>query len=231
MQDRKKITIIVSLLLLLVLGYLLFDKKIMSNRKVIPNNNATTTEETGVKVSTTEGSGGYTIKKISEATIPATTIKMPDLARAVQFLDSINNTDEVKKMISEKVLSLQSDLKKDPTTITKWVDLGMYYKMAGDYEGAVIYWKYITQVVPNDFISFGNLGDLYAYYIKDGKTSEMYYKKAIANAPKQVYLYTQLAGVYKDVFKDLDKARAIIEQGLRALPGDQALIEFKNNLK
>jgi hypothetical protein len=36
--------------------------------------------------------------------------------------------------------------------------------------------------------------------------------------------------VYKDVFHDLDKARAILDQGLKALPNDPALLEAKNNL-
>jgi hypothetical protein len=61
--------------------------------------------------------------------------------------------------------------------------------------------------------------------------AEMYYKDAISKGPKQTYLYIQLAEVYRDTFNNLDKAKAIIDQGLKVMPGDPALTEFKNSLK
>jgi hypothetical protein len=103
--------------------------------------------------------------------------------------------------------------------------------MAGDYEGASISWRYVSSVSPADFISQGNLGDLYAYHIKDKNLAETYYRKAIQNGPTQVYLYTQLSDVYKNVFKDLVRANAIIDEGLKKVPSDKTLLQYKSNLQ
>ena len=78
-----------------------------------------------------------------------------------------------------------------------------------------------------NFIAFADLGDFYAYFLKDNLKSEVYYKLAISIDPKQAYLYTQLADVYRYFFKDLDKARAIVDQGLQKVPNDPNLLQYK----
>lgn len=207
----------VLLLAVLVLGYFMLAKK-----KEIGNDSNTTVATTTSNV-VTSTDGNYTIEQIP------TEVSVPDLNRKVVFGSSTNYDTETKKIITNKIVSLQDELKKDSKNLSKWLDLGIYQKMAGDYEGAVISWKYVTSV-SNDYVAFGNLGNLYAYYLKDKNLSATYYNQAIKNGPTQVYLYTQLADVYKDVFKDVSKARAIIEEGLKKVPGDKVLLQYKANL-
>ncbi len=171
-----------------------------------------------------QGNGDYTI-----TAVPSETIAIPDLNRRVIFGSTIALSDEAKKILIDKIVSLQASLKKDPKNVTNWIQLGVDQKIAGDFEGAVISWKYAGDV-SNDSISYGNLGNLYAYYLKDRSTAEAYYKKAISRAPTQAYLYIQLSGVYKDVFSDISKAKSIIDEGLGKIPNDKSLLEAKANL-
>ncbi len=223
MQFNKK-WFPVLLVLAVVAGYFAFFRVKNNSSNTVSNISTTTNETSGV---TTTNDGNFTIEQISGES----NVVVPDLNRKVIFSSAVNLDDATKKIISDKVLSLQSNLKKDSKDLASWLDLGIYQKMAGDYEGAVISWKYVSSMSTSDFISLGNLGDLYGYYIKDKKLSEDYYKKAIKNAPTQVYLYTQLSGLYKDVFKDISKANAILDEGLRVVPGDQTLLQYKQNLK
>ncbi len=190
---------------------------------------ATTTDGTTVKIQ--GNTNGYTIEQvpiIEGKTIPQ---PIPDLNRAVTVSAGAVITAEAKALATQKIIMLQTLLKKEPTNNLNWIDLGIYQKQAGDYDGAVISWKYASRLSPKDFVSPGNLGNLYAYYLHDNAQAEIYYKKAIANGPAQVYLYIQLAEVYRDVFRDLDRARAIVNQGLTKIPNDKSLLEFQANLK
>ncbi len=221
MQINKK-WFPVLLLLAIVAGYFAFFRK-TNNTIQTGNEVSTTTKNTQNTVTTNDGN--FTIEKISDE------VPVPDLNRKVVFGTGTNFDEGTKKIVTDKILSLQNNLKKDSKDLASWLDLGIYQKMAGDYEGASISWKYVSAVSTNDFISLGNLGDLYAYYIKDKNTAETYYRRAIKNAPTQVYLYTQLSDVYKDVFKDMNKARAVLDEGLKMVPGDKTLLQYKNNLK
>lgn len=214
----------VLLVLAVVSGYFAFFRAENNSSNTVSNVSTTTNETSGV---TTTNDGNFTIEQIPDASNVVT----PDLNRKVVFSNTVNLDENTKKIIIDKVLGLQNNLKNDSKDLASWLELGIYQKMAGDYEGAIISWKYVSSVSTSDFISLGNLGDLYGYYIKDKKLSEEYYKKAIKNAPTQVYLYTQLSGVYKDVFKDISKASAILDEGLKAVPGDQTLLQYKQNLK
>lgn len=156
-------------------------------------------------------------------------VKAPSLDRPVVFLESLNLPDDAKVAIKEKIENLQEELKKDTSVGISWINLGLYQKMAGDYEGASISWKFVSEA-SNDFVSTGNLGNLYSYYFKKAVEGEGYYKEAIRRAPKQAYLYIQLAEVYRDVFENVNKAKDIIEEGLEALPGDASLLEFRSTL-
>ncbi len=210
---------------LLVVAYFVFDDK-SEEVKTIPNTNATTTTQLNFEGS---GDADYTIEQLPDG--GTENVPVPDLNRKVIFGSTTNFDDATKKIITEKILEIQNKLKKDSRDLASWLDLGLYQKMAGDFQGAVLSWKYVSDVSSSDFISLGNLGDLYAYYLKDKNLSETYYKRAINNGPKQAYLYLQLAGVYKDVFKDLNKANAIIDEGIKKIPDDKSLVQYKTSLQ
>lgn len=227
----QKIIISAVVVAILLAIYIAFDRK--SNIKKVDN-----TETTSVSTSTdstgninAQGTGSYTIKQISVDTIDEIPKPIPDLNRVSVSATGAIVLPEVKSAAEQKIKMLQAKLKENPAYIEAWIDLGIYQKMAGDYDGAVISWKYASRLSPTDYISLGNLGNIYAYFLKDNGQAEVYYKQAISKDPKQVYLYIQLAEVYRDVFKDLDKARAIIDQGLSKVPNDQSLVQMKNLLK
>lgn len=224
MQSNKYKWIILLALVLLVGVYFVFDNK-PEEITSITKDNATSTPS----ISFDGSSGDYKIEQLPNG--GANNVSVPDLNRKVVFGKGIEFDDNVKKIITEKILNLQTALKKDSRDLASWLDLGIYQKMAGDYEGAVLSWKYVSLVSDNDYISLGNLGDLYGYYIVDKNLSVDYYKKAIKRGPTQVYLYTQLSDVYKNVFKDLYLANVIIDEGLKNNPNDKILLQYKASLK
>lgn len=231
MSKNQKI-ILAGIVVLLAVGiYYRFNKseEISGNNDsgLATTTNATTTSKV---VTISPGGGeGYTIEEVPITTTKKT-IPMPDLNRPVTFNNDLVFTDEVRAMVTAKIKGLQDQIKADKTKLLPWIDLGMYQKMSGDYEGAKISWKYVSEVAPNDFLSRGNLGNLYAYYLKDNAMAETYYKDAISKDVKQIYLYVQLAEVYRDVFHDIDKSKSIIEEGLKKNPGNEALLQFKGSL-
>ena len=237
MEISKKNKIIISIVFAVcIIAGAFFVYKKSQIGKIEKNDNgtpktSTTTNIGGVEISS-EGSGNYKVERVpvneGRNVLPQ---PVPDLSKSLVFGSNVSLSDEAKKLLSSKVSDLQSQLKKDPTYVTGWIDLGVYRKMAGDYAGALVSWTYATKLAPDDYISYGNIGDLYAYYIKDNAMAEVSYKKAISNAPDQVYLYVQLATIYRDVFGDINKAKEIIDQGLKVSPNSKTLLEFKATVK
>lgn len=227
MTKTQKIISLVVFILILILGAYMVSKK-SKNEVNTENGNASTTADVIID-QLSASNPNYKIEQVP-ITENAKKIPVPDLNRPVIFDSKLVFTDEVKQLITKKIIDLQTQIKADSSKLLPWIDLGMYQKMAGDYEGARVSWKYVSERAPTDFISRGNLGFLYAYHLKDNAMAEMYYKEAISKDPKQTYLYIQLAEVYRDVFQDKAKASAIIDQGLKVLPGDLALLDFKKNL-
>ena len=232
-SKQNKIIIAILVVILLAVLYIIFDSK----SKTAENNNAlaTTTNQTVTTTNggqlSSQGTGDYTIKQVPVTTGTKLPQPVPDLTAKVIFKNDPSLTPEVKTLISGKVSALQTTLLKNPTDFDSWINLGLYQKMAGDYAAAAISWKYAGLLSPTSFVQFGNLGDLYAYYLKDNAQSEMYYKKAIVNGPTQSYLYVQLATVYRDVLKDIVKAKAVVDQGLSEVPNDPSLLQIQASLK
>ena len=77
---------------------------------------------------------------------------------------------------------------------------------------------------------FGDLGDLYAYFLRDTVSAEKYYTQAIKNGPTQTYLYIQLAQVQNDIEKNTAKALATVNAGLAKIPNDPNLLQYKAEL-
>lgn len=234
MQSKKQKIIIGAVVVIVLLSiYIIFDKHSKNNTgDIVPlndNTNASTTVNLKEGI-TTDGSGGYTIEKVPivETSIPK---PIPDLTRKVVFGNSPSFTSEIKADIEKKVSNMQAELLKNPGYLEAWLDLGMYFKQAEDYNGAIIAWEYAHKLSPNDYISLGNLGNLYGYFLKDNGLAEVYYKEAISKGPTQNYLYVQLAELYRDVFKNMDKAKEIINQGLTKIPNDPNLLQFQATLK
>ena len=151
---------------------------------------------------------GYKIK-----TLPAETEKksMPDLNRKVNF--STANTSA-----KTKIVEISETLKIDTENVSLWIDLGSWRKAINDYEGAIEAWEYAGVIRPQSSIPFNNLGDLYAYYLKDVPRAEEYFLRVINNDPNNIYSYFKIVEFYQDFTKDTAKARAILEKGIVANP-------------
>ena len=237
MQITKTHKIIISIIALaILLGiYVFFDRKSRSTEEVpVITNEATTTTptkttttKTTTGVSNIEGTGNYTIEQVGGGNDFG---PVPDLNRKVTVSTGVAVSPEATAMATDKITALQGQLKTNSSDFKAWINLGIYQKMAGDYQGAVLSWKYASRLAPADYISLSNLGNLYAYFIKDNGQAEVYYKQAINNGPTQVYLYVGLVEIYRDIFKDLDKARAIVDAGLSKIPNDPNLLQLKSSL-
>lgn len=229
MTKNNKIIIGILAVLALLAIFITLDRK---SKVEIPSTTATSTEITATtttkQVGNTDlnvsGSGNFKVEQL-----PSVPAGIPDRNYQVVF-SNLSLTPEIKAQIFQKITNLQSELKKDPSLFSDWINLGIYQKMAGDYNATITSWTYAGLLSPKNYVSFGDLGNLYAYFLNDNTKAENYYKQAIKNGPTQAYLYIQLAEVYRDIFKDNTKALAEIDLGLSKIPNDQSLLQFKANL-
>lgn len=106
------------------------------------------------------------------------------------------------------------NLEKNSTSFQDWIDLGLAYKQLGDYEGARDAWEYVSLLYPKNIVSFGNLGDLYANFLKDYAKAEARYKTAIKNKPNDVYLYGNLFDLYKMYKQEAGNGEAVLKDGI-----------------
>lgn len=224
---RNKIIIGIVTVIILLAIYIVMDKSLRLSTNVKDDSVATTTQNNSGVL--TQGTGDYKIEQVS-LTSNKPSIAIPDLNRKLVLYSGAIVAPEAKAEAIDHIVFLQTRLKKDNKDFPAWIDLGIYQKQAGDYEGAIISWKYASAIAPSDFISLANLGNLYAYFIKDNGMAEVYYRKAINNGPNQSYLYSQLYEIYRDIFNDSSKAKAIINEGLSKIPNDPILVQLKNSL-
>lgn len=114
-----------------------------------------------------------------------------------------NLVPQVVKLMQDKIASTVVLLKKDPTRVDAWIDLGGYRKNLGDYEGARQAWEYAKALNPNGNITpWNNLGDLYHFYLKDYPKSEENWKKVIALKPDYIQAYRGLYELYTYSYKE-----------------------------
>ena len=138
------------------------------------------------------------------------------LDRVAQPISSIDQGSAKRAM--EKISELSSSLRENPENVENWLVLGIYWKIIGDYQGAADVWNYVGKISPNNYVSYNNLGELYAYYLKDNTKAEASYKKAIENGKNMIFIYRNFYDFYRNVLKDEAKAKALLEQGIAANP-------------
>lgn len=232
MTQRNKIILSAVAVIILVGVYMFFDRRsgagdVVNNEPVATT---TTSSTTAPAIGTTNVTGQYTIEQVPIEEGAGVPQPIPNLNRPISVSSNAMVTPQATASATPVIKSLQASLKKNPADFNNWIALGISQKEAGDYQGAVLSWTYASKLAPNDYISLGNLGNLYAYFIKDNAMAENFYKQAIVKGPLNVNLYTQLAEVYVNIFKDNAKAKAIIEQGLVKIPNDPNLLQIKASL-
>lgn len=175
-----------------------------------------------------EGDGDIKIEPIEiKNNKPAINVPLPNLDREIKITATMD--DNAQKIAITKIQDLSSQLKKDSDNLENWLVLGVYRKIIGDYNGAREVWEYANVIRPENSISFNNLGELYAYYLKDSKKAEENYTKAIENDPSAIYIYRNFFDFYRYVAKDTIKARALLEKGIAANPATSS--DLKNLLE
>lgn len=120
--------------------------------------------------------------------------------------------------VTDKINDLSAKLKENNNLFSYWLELGIYRKSAKDYDGAIEAWEYASVLNPGSSVPFNNIGDLYAYFIKDSAKAEEYLLKAIETEPHYAYGYYKMAEVYIEVIKDTGKAKNILREGIKANP-------------
>lgn len=130
-------------------------------------------------------------------------------------------SDGIQKQAIDKLHYSMSVIQQNYDYPNAWLELGAYRKLIGDYEGAIEAWDFVGLIRPQDHISFSNLGDLYAFYLKDYKKGEENFLKAIANNSGNINSYLQLATLYEYAYEEKSaEAENILLLGIKSNPGD-----------
>ncbi len=221
MPKNKILTILIfSVLALLIVGgwfFYFYSPK--------PRNEKAPAPESGVltRLGVT-GTGDF---KVESLPLAGSFPPPPDLSRPVKITLSL--PVETEKAATARIGEISLELKKNPELFDHWLELGRLRKIIGDYEGVRQAWEYASLLLPSNHVSFNNLGELYGYYLKDWAKAEANYKKAVLNGPDQIYIYRNFADFYRFVLNDPEKAKALLEEGIKANPG--ASEDLQNLLK
>lgn len=151
---------------------------------------------------------------------------IPDLDRPLVFPDSMS--ESMQRETELRINNFIGNLEANPDDFNSWMDLGLLRKLIEDYEGAREAWEYGSIIRSKNTLSFLNLGVLYGYFLKDNARAELNYLKAIENNTADLQLYGQTYEFYRDVLGDNDKARQIIEIGVKNNPDN---VDLKNFLE
>ncbi|MDP2933615.1 MAG: hypothetical protein Q8N81_05820 [bacterium] len=141
--------------------------------------------------------------------------QMPDLDREIIIKENLS--EESKNRAISEIKIIIATLKADYDQREEWLNLGIWRKTIGDYEGAAEAWKFATIIRPNDPVAFHNLGELYWLHIPNFPLSEKYFLKAIEIGPKNSLFYLKLHELYRYSYKEkVGLADDILVQGIKA---------------
>jgi tetratricopeptide (TPR) repeat protein len=223
MENRKYIILSVVMVAVIALGAWFYTKK--QEISDIASTNQVAIESTTTNTSTnnnTDGTGSINVTNTgssfsSGGGYGAVSVKPPQEV----FGRSIVASDQTKKRIAEITAELQSQ----PNDLDNWLELGVLYKSAKDYEGARLVWEYASLIRPKNTSSFANLGDLYHFYLKDYVKAEYNLKKMIENDPKMTEGYVRLFDLYSISYKtETTLAADILKKGIEVNPKDVGLM-------
>lgn len=219
---KKKIFFIVFVSLVFAGLVFYFYQKLVSKDKTIDVSDQLVGNKNVINIGNVaiQGEGdmsGVKIERIDRANDkPAVNISVPNLDREIKIVG--NMSEDAVRIATNKIKDLSGQLKKDSDNLENWLLLGIYRKMINDYEGARLAWEYAGATRPQSPTPFNNLGELYAYQLKDNIKAEENYLKAVKNDPSAIYIYRNFFDFYRYFAKDMTKARAILEQGIANNP-------------
>ncbi len=146
---------------------------------------------------------------------------IPDLKREVQFGQNVSASSRTD--LQNKIDVVRSNLSKDANRADDWLTLAILYHGANDFDGARDVWEFLLKVLdaPKSAVVYDNLGKLYKYDLKDFPKSEMYFKASIEANPNSLTPYTELAELYRYLYKtDTTLTVDILNQAALKFPNE-----------
>jgi len=212
---RNVLIAIVIIVVIALLGYFAWQERGNTSSAPTVSTATSTATSTGVSINvsgttTTTTTGGYTITPIySSSAATAPNYKTPLTFPA-------GTTADEQASYQSQFATIQTTLAATPTDFSSWIQLGILRQETGDYSGAAVDWKYVTEIYPSDPTAFADLGNLYATYLGEPSQGITDYKEAIKLDPtKEVSFYENLAQVYINEGDTAD-AKATLEEGISA---------------
>lgn len=144
----------------------------------------------------------------------------PALGKPIVF--TVQYSDAVKAALKTGIESIEKKIKAGDASFENWNMLATYRKQTGDYASALEIWTYLSHQYSTNSVVFINRANLYGYYLHDNAKAEVDFKKSIVNGPTEYQAYYQSILFYRDVTKDLVKARAVLDVAKKHLSPDQA---------
>ncbi len=125
----------------------------------------------------------------------------------------------------EKVIAQEPEPEPEPQlSFEDLLFLGISKKNNKDYAGAVKAWEEASRLIPESYIPYSNLGDLYQFYLRDFPKAEANLRKAVELYPSYIAGYMNLHELYRYQYKEkAELADDILEEGLRKNPGNPTL--------
>lgn len=129
------------------------------------------------------------------------------------------NVERQKKFLREATLLLRQR----PDDFDAWIAVGVHKKFFNNFQGARDAWEYAKLLKPEVVLPYLNLGNLYAYHIRDLVKAESNFSAASQRDPNNIFgSYSSLADFYRD-FGFKDRAITVYQKILALTPNDNAV--------
>ena len=221
-KSTKIVTLLVLALVIIISAYVLIKKQANApttsgeTASTASNNPSVTNGENGPTSGVAEintGNGETSTVHIIDKNVLAK-IPKPSLDRPIAINDQSMDA-ATKTQVTNAIKQTIAGIKAEPTALDKWTQLGVLFKIIGDYQGAREMWEYVSRANPYDVASFSNLADLYMSYLKDYPKAESNFLQVIKNDPAYVTGYLNLANLYHYYYqKDTNKAEDTLRAGI-----------------
>ncbi len=90
----------------------------------------------------------------------------------------------------------------DRNNIDAWIGLAIIKKSVENYAGARDVLEYTKHLAPNNPTIYYDLGDLYASFLRDNKSAELNFVKAVQLDSYEEFTYLGLADFYRDFYPE-----------------------------
>ena len=194
--------------------------------------------ENGLSATTPDFSLGTSTAKIDDLDIGTVdnTVVPEDLPQPIPSVATSTINIKISMATKDEVIyvghltNYLSKLQENPGDLNSWLYLGMYREIVGDYDGAIIAWKYAHRLAPSSYMPLTNLGNLYTLRVKNLALAEQYFNDALKVNPLDVYPYIQIAGFFEKDMNNKTRAIEVVRLGLKNIPGDEDLNTLLANL-